>query len=117
MLHYTFVGKDSEVGYYYIGETVWNVRGEVPQCTGNESRIDECQVSKMPECYPVLVDCGSNSFSESDSSGGVAAAVTVPLLLLFSGVGVCATIFIVFFTRRRRKLKQKQDARYAQCTT
>ena len=81
------------------------------KCNGSESHIDECE-SEMADrepCFPVLVDCGTTSASSVGSSTNIAAAVSVPLLLVLLAV-VCGIIIAVFFMWRR-KGKQKAERR------
>ena len=95
---------------YNTEANITNLRGIVPNCSGNESHIDDCPNSAIKSkavCNPVLVDCGTTSASSGGSSTNIAAAVSVPRVLL---AVVCGIIIAVFFMWRR-KCKQKAERR------
>ena len=95
-----------DVSIHQSGYKILNVRGTVPQCYGNESHIDDCNNIATTECSPVLVDCGIMASSGDDSSGSagvIAAAVTVPLLVVLAVV--CTAAITLFLLWKNGKLR------------
>ncbi|CAI8016596.1 hypothetical protein GBAR_LOCUS10167 [Geodia barretti] len=94
-----------EVNPHGLGNKILNARGTVPQCYGNESHIDDCNSSNTTECCPVLVDCGpvSGGDDSSGSAGVIAAAVTVPLLVVLAVV--CTAAITLFLLWKNGKLR------------
>ena len=95
-----------DVSIHQSGYKILNARGTVPQCYGNESHIDDCNNIATTECSPVLVDCGTMASSGDDSSGSagvIAAAVTVPLLVVLAVV--CTAAITLFLLWKNGKLR------------
>jgi hypothetical protein len=95
-----------EVSPHELGNKILNARGTVPQCYGNESHIDDCNNAATTECSPVLVDCGtmaSSGETSSGSAGVIAAAVTVPLLVVLAVL--CTAAITLFLLWKNGKLR------------